>query len=56
MALLHLEFPNLRLEIAGAGPESDNLEKEIGHRRSLMAARSWSHIPKMGYLRSAFAN
>ena len=31
MALLHREFPNLRLEIAGAGPESDKLEREVGH-------------------------
>lgn len=29
-ASLHFEFPNLQLEIAGAGPQREDLEREIG--------------------------
>jgi glycosyltransferase involved in cell wall biosynthesis len=29
MALLYLEFPSLQLEIAGTGPERENLEREV---------------------------
>jgi glycosyltransferase involved in cell wall biosynthesis len=28
--MLSLEFPALRLEIAGAGPEREKLEREVG--------------------------
>ena len=30
VALLHLEFPTLRLEIAGTGPQREDLEREVG--------------------------
>src|SRR5262249_19234338 len=29
VALLHLQFPNLQLEIAGTGPQRDDLELEV---------------------------
>jgi glycosyltransferase involved in cell wall biosynthesis len=33
VAILCLEFPNLRLEIAGTGPQREDLERELGRLR-----------------------